>query len=205
MSIVLGVDAATNLGLAFYDLDRPIAEIECGHVQLVGTPLEKIRQLRKDIVPVIKSYHGDNHRIVFAAIEKPLPFVNLKEVNANRSKSKRARADMFDQAGEGVAPAKRIAAVDIYAKDVIAQIVGAVCMMLDALHVQDIELVAPKTWQKILPASCRIGSTKQNAAAYCRALGIAEAGNEHEKDAALIAVWAAGRHQALSLARRTAA
>ena len=195
---VLGVDSQTHFALAFYDIDRPERFIDTVYIPLSGLELEeKLDKIIVDAVPEIRHYGP-----LYAVVEKPLPFTRIEQVRSG-ARAKRARKDMFPDAGEGAAPPTKAAAVDIKALYQNCQTAGCIYAVLRGLKIPTIQAY-PREWQSIMPPHFKKSrDAKDNAKMWAGALNIVNATNEHTRDAALIAIYAAGRYQEYDLKRRS--
>lgn len=176
--IIGALDVATQTGWAFYDLDRPPSAIVCGSFKCTGDgAFEKVSTMRQKLPLILRKYRPD-----FVAIEAPLD--NIKPF-------KKTKQTLFgvEETGLTMNP-KTITQLN--------RLAGAAQTVVEGFNIQCIE-VRPQTWQTILPKSP--GSTKDRAKAFCETVGI-EGGNMDSRDAAAIAIWAAGRCQELKLMAR---
>lgn len=186
--IVMGVDPAAGFGYAFYDLEKPPSAIVSGALKLDGDAIDKIRQMRLELAPLIRRYGP-----TFAAIEAPFAF-------APRYK-KKPKKDLLTPVLGDQAPPQPADEFTMNPKTIshAGKMFGAAAGILMSWNVRCIE-VEPRTWQTIIPDTIKAGTkdTKLRARQACEALRIV-ATNIDSRDAALIAVWCAGHAQELKL------
>jgi Holliday junction resolvasome RuvABC endonuclease subunit len=191
MSVVMGLDPAAGFGWAAYDLDKPPSAIESASLKLEGDILDKLFQMRQQLVPLIRRY-----KPVFAVVESPFKFAPRYQ--------KQPKRDMLtgivtEEPGEGettINPATISHA---------GQIAGAATMALLAWNIMAVQ-AAPNEWQHaVIPKSIYAqfgkGMAKQRAHATCGLLRIVSP-NTDSRDAALISVFAAGHAQFKLLQQR---
>lgn len=178
--IILALDVASKIGWAAYDTDRPVSAIISGSIRLDGkTPWEKLRSMRSELPKVLKRYQPD-----FCAIEAPLQFA---------PQFKKQRKDML---GDGEAVETTINSKTIAQLNWLA---GGATMIVMGKNIP-CEQVGPKTWQTVIPAGVK-GPPKKRVELLCKMLNI-NSPNMDSRDAAIMAVWAAGHSQTLKLAKR---
>lgn len=174
------MDPATNTGYAIYDTNTSPSSIECGSIKLDGkSAFDKVKAVRELLPPIIKKYRPD-----FVVFEAPLSIIPRFE---------RKREDLAGEAEETTINAGTILQLN--------RISGAVQAVVEAYRIP-CEEVRPQTWQTIIPKNIK-GNTKRRASLYCDLLKIVGKNND-ARDAAIIALWAAGRSQQLKLEMRTA-
>lgn len=192
MTVVAGFDPAAGFGFGFYDMSRPPSAIESGSLKLEGDILDKLFQMRQQLVPLIRQY-----KPAFAVVESPFKFAPRYQ--------KQPKRDMLtgvitEEPGEGemtINPATISHA---------GQIAGAATMALLAWNIMTVQ-AAPNEWQHaVIPKSIYAqfgkGMAKQRAHATCKALRI-NSPNVDARDAALISLFAAGHAQFKLLQQRT--
>jgi hypothetical protein len=202
--IVMGCDPAAGFGWAAYDLDRPPSAIESDSLKLPKgkevSILDKLYALREEFVPLIRKYQP-----VFAAVEEPFRFIQQYE--------KRPERDMLT--GVVTEPEGGETTMNPAGMSDAAQLVGAATALLLAWNVPCVQVRA-QTWQTIIPTSvkarfpkpkgekyeARKKRIKAAAKACCDVFRIASP-NIDSRDAALIAMWAAGHQQVKLLQQRT--
>lgn len=189
---VMGLDPAKSLGWALFDTDRGPSAIECGSMSLgpSGAPgFEVVREVRRQLPKLIRQLRPD-----FVAIEAPLEIAPRFEKKKPKGHGFLPASDQ-DQAPETTINTKTIALLN--------RISGAVSMVVMGQNIPSCEVRA-QTWQAILPRNIP-GDTKKRAKAYCDTLKIVQATNVDKRDAALIAIWAAGHAQELKMMERARA
>lgn len=180
---VMGIDPASSLGWAVYDLDRPPSSIVCGSIKFLGeNAFAKVSDIRRKLPKLFRDHKPD-----FVAIEAPLEIA---------PQFKKKVKTMFGDETEEVTTinSRTIAQLN--------KISGAVCMVVLGQNIPCVEVRA-QTWQTIIPKSFQ-GKPKARAKAFCDSLKIV-AGNIDSRDAAVIALWAAGHSQQLKLLQRARA
>lgn len=190
MTMVLGIDPARSFGWAFYDTEKPPSAIVSGALKLDGDAIDKIRQMRLELAPLIRRYGP-----TFAAIEAPYAFAPrypkkpkkdlLTPVLGDQAPPQGVPADEFTMNPKTISHAGKM--------------FGAAAGILMSWNVRCIE-VEPRTWQTVIPDAIKAGTkdTKDRARQACEALRIVSP-NIDSRDAALIAVWCAGHAQELKL------
>lgn len=188
MSIVMGVDPAKGFGWAIYDTQKPPAAIVSGSLKLEGTEVEKIRQMREELVPIIQRYEP-----LFAAVEEPFKFAPRYPKKGKKDLLTGIVTEPAQGAEMGMNP-KTISHA--------GQIAGAATMALLCWNVRVMQ-VHSKTWQTIIPKAIHESTkdTKLRASMTCDMLKI-DSPNIDSRDAALIAVWCAGHAAELKLIER---
>lgn len=182
MTGILALDTATRTGFAFYDTRSTPSSIECGHIDFTGkTAHDKVKSVRELLPPLIKRYQPD-----FVVFESPLAHIPQFK--------KKGKVDMFGEEEE---------ATTINAKTILQlnRIAGAVQCVIEGFRIP-CEEVRPMTWQAVIPKHIK-GPTKKRVKLWCDLLGVIGK-NEDARDAAVIAIWAAGRSQELKLSMRAA-
>lgn len=188
---LIGLDPAKGFGWAFYDAEKPPSSIESGSLKLKGDhEIEKIYQLRHELVPLIQQYEPD-----FAIIESPFKF-------APRFTKKPARDLLTGIVDQG--PGEQVT-INPATISHAGQIAGAASMACLCWNVRVIQ-VQPKAWQTIIPKAIHgnhsgEGAPKRRVSEYCDMLRI-ESPNEDSRDASIIAVWGAGEAQRIMQAER---
>lgn len=180
---VMGLDPATSLGWALYDTDRAPSAIVAASVRFDGeNGFAKVSDIRRKLPKLIREHHPD-----FIAIEAPLEIA---------PQFKKKTKTMFgDEVEETTTINSRTIAQ-------LNKISGADCMVVMGQNIPCVEVRA-QTWQTIIPKTYQ-GTTKARAKAYCDSLKIS-AGNIDARDAAVIALWAAGHCQQLKMLERARA
>lgn len=180
--IILALDVATKCGWAVYDLDRPPSAIVAGSLQFVGSnAFEKVADMRRKLPKLIREHRPD-----FCAIEAPLSFIP--------SFTKKTRT-MFGEEEES-------STINPGTIMQLNRLAGAAQICVSGQNIPCIE-VAPRTWQRVIPDHFK-GPPKARAKAFCDSLKIV-GGNADARDAAVIAIWAAGHCQELKLLERARA
>lgn len=180
--IIMALDVATVTGWAIYDTDKDPSAIVSNSFQLKGdTPFDRVRSMRSTLPRIIREHKPD-----FAAVEAPMEVA---------PRFKKVSKTMFgEEEGGSTINSKTIAVLNRYA--------GAALMAVMGNNVPCVE-VAARTWQTVIPANIK-GKPKQRAKAYCDMLGIVSP-NMDSRDAAVIAIWAAGHCQELKMLERARA
>lgn len=189
---VMGLDPAKSLGWALYDTDRGVSAIECDSIALgpSGAPgFDVVKEVRRILPKLIRRLQPD-----FVAIEAPLEVAPRFEKKPPKGHGF-LPTDEQDRPPETTINTKTIALLN--------RISGAVSLVVMGQNIPCCEVRA-QTWQTILPRNLP-GDTKKRAKAYCEMLKIASATNIDKRDAALIAIWAAGHAQELKLMERARA
>ena len=183
MTRILTFDQSTKInGWSLYDTDSPVSAIRCGSFVLDGDTIsEKIRSLRHHVRAIIKAENPD-----FCVFEAPADDVRSYQ---------REKTDMFgDTTVESSINAK--------SSLMLHDIAGALEVIILGCGIE-CERVRPRVWQAIIPKAIK-GKGKGKVAAkdrvrqFCDALQIIGK-NADARDAAVIAIWAAGRSQVLKL------
>lgn len=186
---VMGLDPAKSLGWALYDTDRGPSAIECDSIVL-GPPaapgFDVVKEVRRQLPKLIRRLAPD-----FVAIEAPL------EV-APRFERKPAKTHGMLPSNEQDRPPETTINTKTIA--LLNRISGAVSLVVMGQNIPCCEVRA-QTWQTILPRNVP-GDTKKRAKAYCDMLKISQATNIDKRDAALIAIWAAGHASELKMLER---
>lgn len=189
MTRILTFDQSTKInGWALYDTESPISAIRCGSFVLSGDTIsEKIRSLRHHVRAVIKEENPD-----FCVFEAPADDVRSYE---------KEETDMLGET-------KVTRGINAKSSLLLHDIAGALEVIILGCGVE-CERVRPQTWQTVIPKSIR-GKGKGKVAAkdrvrlYCDMLNIIGK-NADARDAAVIAIWAAGRSQILKFNKMTGA
>jgi hypothetical protein len=191
MSIILGFDPAGDFGWAIFDTDKPYSAIETGTFKLprgkLVTKLDKLFELRKVLVPMLKEYRPTETRLTFAAVEAPFD-------HAPRY-AKKGKTDMITgivEGGDGDGEASGMNTKTISVAGALFGGVVSSCLCWN-IAVTD---PRPGQWQTIIPKSIKAqfpgaGQAKKRAKATCDLLRVM-ATNEDARDAACIAMWAMG-------------
>lgn len=180
MTRILALDPASTVGWALYDTDNPISAIHCGSIHLEGKgAFEKVRSVR-DLLPRLIRQHKPD----FAVFESPLSHI---------PQFKKTKTNMLGEEEESTT----INAGTIL---MLNRISGAVQTVLDGMNVP-CEEVRPMTWQTVIPKKIK-GGTKDRVRQFCDQFQIIGK-NADARDAAVIAIWAAGRSQVLKLSKMT--
>jgi Holliday junction resolvasome RuvABC endonuclease subunit len=177
---ILALDVATKTGWALYDTDRPPSAIITGHFVCEGKgPFEKVASMRYKLPGILKKQKPD-----FVAIERPLDRI---------IQFKKTRKDLLgeEEVSSSINPATVIQ---------LNQLKAAAQTIVMAFDIACCE-VAPKTWQTVIPKGVAGRDAKGRARKYCEAVKI-EGATADERDAAVIAIWAAGHAQELKLMQR---
>lgn len=176
MTRILALDPASTTGWALYDTDNPISAIQCGSIQLDGKgPFEKVRCVRALLPRMVREHHPD-----FAVFESPLSHI---------PQFKKSKTNMLGEEETSTT----INAGTIL---MLNRISGAVQTVLDGMNIP-CEEVRPMTWQTVIPKKIK-GGTKDRVRQFCDMLQIIGK-NADARDAAVIAIWAAGHSQVLKL------
>lgn len=182
MTIILALDPATNCGWAVYDTDAPVSAIRCGSIKLEGKEaFQKVHSVRSQLPRLVKEHRPD-----FAVFEAPLSHI------PQFSKTK------TNMLGEEEVTTTINAGTILQ----LNRISGAVQTVLEGMGVS-CEEVRPMTWQTVIPKKIK-GNTKDRVRQFCDMFNIIGK-NADARDAAVIAIWAAGRSQQLKLAKMTGA
>ncbi|WP_306049246.1 hypothetical protein [Oceaniradius stylonematis] len=186
--IILGLDAATNVGWAVYDTDRHHSAIRMGSFRCGAsndTEPEKIRTLRSALPKILKA-----EKPGFVAIEAPLDNIKAHEKSVTDPLTGEERV---------------ITTVNAKATLISSGLAYAATMCVAGYNLPFV-WVRPQTWRTIIPINMRKSAKDNKAAvkAFCETLRIA-GGNEHGRDAATIAFWAAGHCQELKMMQRVEA
>lgn len=180
---IMAIDPATSLGWALMDTDRPPSAIECGTLKFTGeNAFAKVSDIRRKLPKLVRDLKPD-----FVAIEAPLEIA---------PQFKKKTKTMFGDETEEVTTinSRTIAQLN--------KISGAVCMVVLGQNIPCVEVRA-QTWQTVIPKSFQ-GKPKARAKAFCDSLKIV-APNIDTRDAAVIAIWAAGHCQELRMMERARA
>lgn len=195
---VMGLDPAKSLGWALYDTDRGVSAIECGSMSLGPKKLpgfEVVKEIRQQLPKLIRRLRPD-----FVAIEEPL---EAAPRFAKGSSKKKAGLIPEDESSDGDGDDEGGTTINVKTIALLNRINGAVLMVVLGQNIPCCKVQA-RTWQTILPKNIP-GDTKKRAKAYCDTLKIAQATNVDKRDAALIAIWAAGHAQELKWMERAQA
>lgn len=178
--IIGALDVASKTGWAIYDTDRPVSAIICGSFVCEGQgAFAKVSSMRQKLPGILRKYQPD-----FVAIEAPLSRI---------IQHKKIKKDMLGQ------------------EEVVSTINPATVMQLNRLAASAQTIVegfnipccevAPRTWQTLIPKSIAGKDSKARVRFYCESLNI-EGGNADSRDAAVLALYAAGHAQELKLLQR---
>ncbi len=180
MTRILALDPATVVGYALFDTESPISAIQCGSIKLEGTgAFEKVRSVRAQLPKLIRDHQPD-----FIVFESPLSHI---------PQFKKSKVNMLGE--EEVS--NTINAGTILQ---LNRISGAVQCVIEGFRIP-CEEVRPMTWMSIIPKNIK-GGTKDRVRQFCDMFGIIGK-NADARDAAVIAIWAAGRSQVLKLEKNT--
>ncbi|KQW30784.1 hypothetical protein ASE36_00325 [Rhizobium sp. Root274] len=177
MTRILALDPATVIGWSLYDTENPISAIQCGSITLEGKgAFEKVKSVRQLLPKLIREHQPD-----FIVFETPLSHIPQYE--------KKGKADMLGN--EQVS-------TTINAGTILQlnRISGAVQAVIEGFNIP-CEEVRPMTWQTVIPKKIK-GGTKDRVRQFCDMFNIIGK-NADARDAAVIALWAAGRSQVLKL------
>lgn len=179
MTKIMALDQATVTGWALYDTQSPVSAIQCGSIRLDGkTAGEKVHSLRLQLPKLVRSLAPD-----FVVFESPLGRI------IEHSKKK---INVF-----GIEEESRT--INAKTVTVLNRIAGAVQMCVEGMNIP-CEEVAPVTWITIIPKNIK-GGTKDRVRQFCDMFQIIGK-NADARDAAVIAIWAAGRSQVLKLEKQ---
>lgn len=177
--IIMALDVATKTGWAVYDTDRPQSSILTGSFRCEGkSAFEKVCSLRQKLPAILRK-----HAPEFVAIEAPLDHVPRFKKKTN------------DLLGEGVQETTINAGTILQ----LSRLNGAVLGIVLGFNKPCCEVRA-QTWQTVIPKAIK-GKPKERAKAFCEMMSISGS-NVDSRDAAVIAVWAAGHAQELKLMKR---
>lgn len=177
---ILALDIATKTGWALYDTDRPPSAILTGHFVCEGRgAFEKVASMRRKLPGIVKKQKPD-----FVAIEKPLDRI---------IQFKKTRKDLFGEE-------EQVSTINPGMVIQLNQLKASAQTVVMAFDIECCE-VSPRTWQTVIPKSIAGKDAKGRARKYCESLKI-EGATADERDAAVIAIWAAGHAQELKLLRR---
>jgi Holliday junction resolvasome RuvABC endonuclease subunit len=188
--IILGLDPAGNFGFAAYDLDKPFSAIESGSFKLQGeTVFDKIFQLRRDLVPMLREI-----KPAFAGIESPFKFAPQYK----RPPKRNMLTGVVEEQGEATS-------INPATISDCGQIAGAATALCLAWNVHCAQF-QPRTWQAVIPKAIHSafsgeGAPKKRAKAFCDAIRITSP-NIDSRDAALIAIYTAGCQEFKMLQQR---
>jgi Holliday junction resolvasome RuvABC endonuclease subunit len=176
---ILALDIATKTGWALYDTEQGPSAIESGAVTFEGAgAFEKVLDVRRKLPRLIREKKPD-----FCAIEAPLAIIPQF--------SKKRRTLLGEEEETSTINPGTIMQLN--------RLAGAAQVCVVGQNIPCVE-VRPQTWQTVIPKNLT-GSTKQRAKAFCESLKIV-ASNADSRDAAVIAIWAAGHCQELKLMER---
>lgn len=176
MSRIMAFDPATVIGWATYDTDNPVSAIACGSIKLEGKgAFEKVKSVREQLPALIKQHKPD-----FIVFESPLSHI---------PQFKKSKMNMLGE---------EEASTTINAGTILQlnRISGAVQCVIHGMNIP-CEEVRPMTWQVVIPKRIK-GGTKDRVRQFCDMLSIIGK-NADARDAAVIALWAAGHSQVLKL------
>lgn len=186
MTKILAFDIATTTGIGFYDTDKGVSQIECFSVRFEGkAPFDKEKNVRILVPPIIKQYQPD-----FIVMEKPLDRVMSYKKKPTKGANLLPDYDGSDEGGETTMNPGTVIMLN--------RLAAAVHVVAEGFRIP-CEEVRPQTWQSIIPKQYP-GNSKQKVKLYCDSLRIIGK-NMDARDAAIIALWAAGRSQVLKLNR----
>lgn len=182
MSRIMALDPATVVGWALYDTDSPVSAIACSSIKLEGKgAFEKVKSVREQLPSLIKEHKPD-----FIVFESPLSHI---------PQFKKAKTNMLGE---------EETSTTINASTILQlnRISGAVQAVVEGFRIP-CEEVRPMTWQTVIPKRIR-GGTKDRVRQFCDMLQIIGK-NADARDAAVIALWAAGHSQVLKLKKMAGA
>lgn len=179
MTRILALDPATIVGWALYDTEAPISAIQCGSITLDGKgAFEKVKSVRALLPKLIKE-----HQPEFIVFESPLSHI---------PQFKKSKVNMLGE---------EETSTTINAGTILQlnRISGAVQAVIEGFRIP-CEEVRPMTWQTVIPKNIK-GGTKDRVRQFCDMFQIIGK-NADARDAAVIAIWAAGRSQVLKLEKQ---
>lgn len=180
MTVILALDPASVIGWAVYDTNGTVSAIRCGSIKLEGKQaFEKVHSVRSLLPKLVKEHKPD-----FAVFEAPLSHVPQFEKKTT------------NMLGEEEVTTTINAGTILQ----LNRISGAVQTVLEGMGIP-CEEVRPMTWQSLIPKHIK-GGTKDRVRQYCDMMRIVGK-NADARDAAVIAMWAAGRSQQLKLSKLT--
>ncbi len=177
MTRILALDPATVIGWSLYDTENPISAIQCGSITLEGKgAFEKVKSVRELLPKLIKEHEPD-----FIVFESPLSHI-----------------PQFKKKGKVNMLGEEESSTTINAGTILQlnRISGAVQCVIEGFRIP-CEEVRPMTWQTVIPKKIK-GGTKDRVRQFCDMFNIIGK-NADARDAAVIALWAAGRSQVLKL------
>lgn len=179
MTRIMTLDPATTIGFALYDTDNPISAIICSSIHLDGKgAFEKVRSVRRMLPKLIREHKPD-----FIVFESPLSHI---------PQFKKSKLNML---GEEETTTTINAGTILQ----LNRISGAVQAVVEGFNIP-CEEVRPMTWQTVIPKKIK-GGTKDRVRQFCDMFSIIGR-NVDARDAAVIAIWAAGHSQVLKLKKR---
>lgn len=174
--IVMAFDVATKTGWAVYDTKKPPSSIVSGCVVFEGkSPFEKVFNVRRLIPKIIRE-----HKPEFCVMEACLPFIPRFRKKTETIFGEETEEETLN-AGTAL---------------MLSRLAGAVQICISGLNIPCTE-VAPRTWQSIIPRIYS-GEPKARVKQFAESLKIV-APNADARDAAIIALWAAGHCQRLKM------
>lgn len=177
---IMGLDVATQTGWALYDLDRPPSSIVCGSFKCEGQgAFAKVSSMRQKLPGLLRKHAPD-----FVAIERPLDRI---------IQHKKIKKDMLGQ--EEV-----VSTVNPATVMQLNRLMASAQTVVEGFNIPCCE-VAPRTWQSLIPKSITAKDSKHRVRYFCESMNI-EGGNADSRDAAVIALWAAGHCQELRMMQR---
>jgi Holliday junction resolvasome RuvABC endonuclease subunit len=180
MTRILALDPATVIGWSLYDTENPISAIQCGSITLEGKgAFEKVKSVRHLLPKLIREHQPD-----FIVFESPLSHI---------PQFKKSKTNML---GEEETSSTINAGTILQ----LNRISGAVQAIIEGFNIP-CEEVRPMTWQTVIPKKIK-GGTKDRVRQFCDMFNIIGK-NADARDAAVIALWAAGRSQILKLEKMT--
>ena len=181
---VLGIDAASSVGLALYDLDKPPSAMRLASFKCDGEDtFAKLCDMRAKLPRFLREMNAD-----FIAIEAPLDNVpTFRKQTVDPLTGETSTQETISAKGSLVS----------------AELAAGATMIVLGFNTPCV-WVRPQTWRTIIPKNIRSAAkdNKKAVQALCDSLRIS-GGNEHSRDAAGIALWASGHSQELKLARMT--
>lgn len=179
MTRIMALDPASTIGWSLYDTESPISAIQCGSITLEGKgAFEKVKSVRTLLPKLIKEHQPD-----FIVFESPLSHI---------PQFKKSKMNMLGE---------EETSTTINAGTILQlnRISGAVQCVIEGFRIP-CEEVRPMSWQSIIPKNIK-GGTKDRVRQFCDMFQIIGK-NADARDAAVIAIWAAGRSQVLKLEKQ---
>lgn len=183
---ILTLDVSTHVGWALYNTKTHISSMKTGHFYIGGgdrADMQKCSALRAEMIKLIRALETEGMKPEYAVIEAPLRVI--------KSFAKKKQDLAGEQTEMTMNPGTAL---------LLNRLSGVVQTVIEGFRIPCSE-VQPQSWQAVALKGIK-GTTKQRSDQMCRMLRI-NAKNEHSRDAAGIAVWAAGHCQELKLIERT--